>query len=140
MGERELTVVQPDFLRQANELQKDTKAKLIKALHLLAHDFRHPSLQCKKIQGAVNDVYECRVDQCFRLIYDITGATIRCWYVGDHDAALRFGQRLGPPRLAVEVDDMEIQGSKSPALEKYLVRGMDNSDWKTLSVRQLARV
>jgi mRNA-degrading endonuclease YafQ of YafQ-DinJ toxin-antitoxin module len=82
------------FLEAAAALDKAIKSKLIKAMWLLSEDFRHPSLQSKKIQGARADVFECRVDQNVRLVYDRMGARIRCWYVGSHDVAIMFGLRL----------------------------------------------
>lgn len=101
-------VVLPQFLISAAALQKDVKAKLVRILWMLSQDFRHPSLQCKKVQGARNEVYECRVDQGIRLVYDVVNGMLRCLYVGDHDDALRYAMRAVPQATVVEVDDVEV--------------------------------
>jgi mRNA-degrading endonuclease YafQ of YafQ-DinJ toxin-antitoxin module len=94
-----------DFLKCTTALPKDIKLKLLRILDLLSRDFRHPSLQCKKISGATANVYECRVDQQVRLVYDIAGSLLRCWYVGDHDIALRYGATMKSHHGGVSVDD-----------------------------------
>lgn len=101
-------VVSPRFLTAASTLSKDLKAALIKTLMLLAQDVRHPGLQCKKVQGRSGSVYECRVDQKVRLIYDISDGKIRCWYVGIHDAALRFATNHPISDEEVLVDDIMV--------------------------------
>lgn len=101
-------VVSPSFLAAAADLSKDVKAALIKTLMLLAQDVRHPSLQCKKVQGSHAAVYECRVDQKVRLIYDTKEGKIRCWYVGAHDVALRFATKY-TSKDEIVVDDIEVQ-------------------------------
>jgi hypothetical protein len=80
--------IEPDFLQAAAALPKETKVILLKVLRLLSDDFRHPSLQTKKVQSAKGSVFECRVDQGIRLIYDRFQGSLRCWYVGDHDTAI----------------------------------------------------
>jgi hypothetical protein len=53
-------------------------------------------LQLKKIQGAVrNDIYECRVDQFWRLILqDLGGMLFNLICVGAHDDAIDHGAAL----------------------------------------------
>lgn len=118
------------FLEAASALDKAIKSKLIKAMWLLSENFRHPSLQCKKIQGARTDVFECRVDQDVRLIYDCVGARIRCWYVGSHDVAIKYGTRLQVdqqpaviPATRVEDFRVEIIPSELTMLVGYLRSG-----------------
>ncbi len=72
-------VILPKFLERAAFLPKDAKSKLVKIMWLLSEDFRHPSLQTSKIQGAHATVYECRVDSNIRLIYDMINGALRCW-------------------------------------------------------------
>ncbi len=83
-----------DFLDAASALPKEIKSKLFKVLSYLASNVRHPSLQCKKIKGSKGSLYECRVDQQIRLIYDLSSQGIRCWYVGAHDMALKVGESM----------------------------------------------
>lgn len=118
------------FLETATALDKAIKSKLLKAMWLLSENFRHPSLQCKKIQGARADVFECRVDQDTRLIYDCIGTRIRCWYVGSHDIAIKFGMKLHvneptPLIPSTRVDDFQIKTipSELTSLVGYLRSG-----------------
>ena len=104
-------MVFPEFLSLAAELPKETKSKLFRVLRQLSIDHRHPGLQTKKIQGTKSDVFECRVDDTVRIIYDIAEAKLRCWFVGAHDAALRFGVRMGSKDMD-RIDD--IQASVIP--------------------------
>jgi hypothetical protein len=84
------------FAESAQRLPKDAKLKLTKAFSLLTKDPRHPSLQLKKIKGAVRpNVYECRLDQSWRVILQETGEmTFDLVYVGPHDEAISLGARL----------------------------------------------
>ena len=120
-------VALPFFLENAALLQKDTKSKLVRILWLLSQDFRHPSLQCKKVQGAKREVYECRVDQDFRLIYDIMGNMLRCWYVGKHDVALKYAQATSLSDTVVQVDDIVICSMTSDEIQvsQFLDEGIE---------------
>lgn len=84
------------FAESANRLPKEEKAKLPKVFALLTNNPRHPSLQVKKIQGALRqNVYECRLDQSWRIILQEIGEmTFDLVYVGAHDEALSYGARL----------------------------------------------
>jgi hypothetical protein len=108
MNAKTALVISRGFLVSAAALPKEVKSSLIKTLTLLVEDVRHPSLQCKKVNGARASVYECRVDQKVRLIYDVKGDTIRCWYVGLHDVALRFATKYSPATEFL-VDDIQVQ-------------------------------
>jgi hypothetical protein len=84
------------FAESANRLPKEAKVKLTKAFMLLANNPRHPSLQLKKIEGAVRkNVYECRLDQFWRIIVrEVGDMTYDLVYVGAHDEAIGYGARL----------------------------------------------
>lgn len=101
-------VVFPEFLSVAAELPKETKAKLFRVLRQLSANHRHPGLQTKKIQGSKADLFECRVDDSIRLIYDLAETNLRCWFVGAHDTALKFGVRMGNTGVKDHVDDIEV--------------------------------
>ena len=101
-------IMMPNVLDQANKLPKDIKSKLFRCLSLLSEDFRHPSLQCKKIKSNTQDVYECRIDKSYRLIYDLLNRSIRCWYVGDHDLAIKFGSNISYQQKTY-VEDFNVQ-------------------------------
>lgn len=97
----------PRCLQDAMSLSKDAKAKFIKTLRLLVEDFRHPSLQCKRVQGARVDLFECRIDQELRLLYDVSEGSIRCWHLGHHDSALLSGRTLRTDEQ-IMVDDIDL--------------------------------
>lgn len=84
------------FARSANQLPKEAKVKLTKAFMLLTENPRHPSLQLKKIEGATRkNVYECRLDQFWRMILQETGEmTFDLVYVGRHDEAIIYGAQI----------------------------------------------
>ena len=105
-AKRSLTI-EPEFLHAASELPKNLKVTLMKVLRLLSEDVRHPSLQTKKVQSARGDMFECRVDQKIRLIYDNFQGTLRCWYVGEHDYTLAVAQKKYGTGSVI-VDDIEV--------------------------------
>ena len=84
------------FAEAATRLPKEVRAKLPKAFMLLANNPRHPSLQVKKIEGSARrNVYECRLDQSWRIILQEMGEmTFDLVYVGVHDEAINYGARL----------------------------------------------
>lgn len=84
------------FTESANRLPKEAKVKLPKVFMLLTNNPRHPSLQLKKIEGAARkDVYECRIDQFWRIVLrEIGKMTFDLVYAGAHDEAISYGARL----------------------------------------------
>lgn len=86
MPEVELT---DRFKKSYAELPDQIKKKVQKAIQLLAHDPRHPSLQTKPIQGA-KGLYEARADRAYRMTYErLPGDILRMRVVGKHDEALK---------------------------------------------------
>ncbi len=112
------------FAESANRLPKEEKAKLPKVFALLTNNPRHPSLQVKKIQGALRpNVYECRLDQSWRIVLQETGEmTFDLVYVGAHDEAISYGARLRESK-----SHYNTQMSVVERLESYL-----NGDDKAL--------
>ena len=102
-------MVLPEFLERAASLSKQSKSKLVRILHTLSKDYRHPSLQCKKVKGTKAFLYECRVDRGIRLIYDVGEGCLRCWYVGKHEQALGFATERSRKSQESIVDDIEIK-------------------------------
>ena len=129
-------MVQPGFLARASALSKSSKAKLIKILSYLAEDFRHPSLKCKKVKGNKNSVYECRLDKGMRVIYDIAGEVLRCWYVGEHDDALRFATNLSLEDSGILVDDIGPKefDQNIEILQEYLDHDVSFENFQTLEL------
>lgn len=100
------------FAESANRLPKEVRAKLPKAFMLLTDNPRHPSLQVKKIEGCGRpNVYECRLDQSWRIILQQMGEmTFDLVYVGAHDEAISYGARLR--------ESGESYGSDRPITER----------------------
>jgi len=111
--EKQSLMALPDFLEQAASLPKAAKSKLVKILWLLSKDTSHPSLRTKKVAGSRTGIFECRVDQGTRLVYDMTRGSLRCWYVGKHDAALKYATAIKRRKEGVAVDDIEIRATAS---------------------------
>lgn len=86
-----------DFAKSAESLPKEIRAKLPKVFLLLISDPKHPSLQVKKIQGAKRkDIYECRVDQSYRMIIrDLGEMKYDLVAIGEHDKTLSLGMSVG---------------------------------------------
>jgi mRNA interferase RelE/StbE len=77
------------FAEAASHLSKEARAKLPKALKLLAEDPRHPGLQTKKIQGLPErEIFEARLDQRIRFTFQLQGDLILLRNIDDHDACL----------------------------------------------------
>ena len=77
------------FAEAASRLSKEARAKLPKALKLLAEDPRHPSLQTKKIQGlSEHEIFEARLDQKIHFSFQVQGDFIILRNIDDHDACL----------------------------------------------------
>ncbi len=77
------------FAEAAARLSKEFRAKLPKALMLLAEDPRHPGLQTKKIQGLGDrEIFEARLDQRIRFTFQIQGDVLILRNIDDRDACL----------------------------------------------------
>jgi mRNA-degrading endonuclease RelE of RelBE toxin-antitoxin system len=78
------------FRKHFARLPKDIQKKVIKAIHLLAEDPRHPSLQTKPIEGAPG-IFEARIDQQrYRMTYSrLPGDVLQLRVVGKHDETLK---------------------------------------------------
>lgn len=82
-------VYTPRFAEAATRLSKEARAKLPKALRLLAEDYRHPGLQAKKIQGLCErEVFEARLDQKIRFTFQVQGDVLILRNIDDHDTCL----------------------------------------------------
>ena len=125
------------FAESANCLPKETRAKLPKAFMLLTSNPRHPSLQLKKIKGAIrSNVYECRLDRSWRLVLQEMGdMNFDLVYVGAHDEAISYGARLRErgPRYDSSVSIVE-------RLESYLAGDDQALEFVTLTPGDLARL
>lgn len=76
------------FRKSYQHLPPPAQRKVEKQLKFLAEDWRHPSLQVKRIQGT-KDLWEARVDVQYRMSFEIAGNTIYLRVVGNHDEVLR---------------------------------------------------
>ena len=77
------------FAEAASRLPKEARAKLPKALKLLAEDPRHPGLQTKKIQGLGDrEIFEARLDQKIRFTFQVQGNVLILRNIDEHDACI----------------------------------------------------
>ncbi len=77
------------FAEAASRLPKEARAKLPKALNLLADNPRHPGLQTKKIQGLGDrEFFEARLDQKVRFTLQVQGEVLILRNIDEHDACL----------------------------------------------------
>lgn len=109
------------FARAANRLPKEARVKLLKVFMLLTQDPRHPSLQLKKVQGAARaDIYECRVDQFWRLIVqNDDGMSFQLVDVGPHDDVIARGAQVREARPGYAPTDTSARAS-ADAVAAYL--------------------
>jgi mRNA-degrading endonuclease RelE of RelBE toxin-antitoxin system len=90
-------IVHPRFVEDAAALEKPQQAKLWKQLRSFLRNPNHPSLGRKLVQGASERIWEFRVDNCYRVIYQERQDQIPVLLaVGKHDEALRFAERWRP--------------------------------------------
>ena len=62
------------FRKQYQNLSAEHQAKFDKQLAFLLSNLRHPSLRAKKYDET-NDIWQARVDDGYRLYFQITGET-----------------------------------------------------------------
>lgn len=125
------------FAESANRLPKEAKAKLPKVFMLLTNNPRHPSLQVKKIEGAVRtNVYECRLDQSWRIILQELGEmTFDLVYVGAHDEAISYGARLREASVYYGSDVSSLE-----RLNSYLAGDEQALEFTTVTLSDLERL
>ena len=76
------------FHKSYRHLPQSIQRKVDKQLNLLVANFRHPSLQVKRIKGA-SGVWEARVDLHYRMTFETAGDAVFLRVVGNHDDVLR---------------------------------------------------
>ena len=76
------------FEKAYRALPHDQQAVVDTHLRLLAQNWRHPSLQTKKLQGTKH-IWAIRLSRDLRLTFEPTKAGVLLWNVGHHDPALR---------------------------------------------------
>ena len=84
------------FLRSASELQKEQANKLCKALLLFYRNPKHPSLNFEKLSGRAAAMHSIRVDNSYRVILQGGSTMTMFHFVGTHDEAYRFAERITP--------------------------------------------
>jgi len=124
------------FAESANRLPKEARAKLPKVFMLLTSNPRHPSLQLKKIKGATRpNVYECRIDQSWRLILQgMDGMDFDLLYVGAHNEAISYGVQLREP-TAYYGESMPI----AERLRSYLAGNDEALEFMSVTADELGR-
>ncbi len=76
------------FQRAYAELSDEDAEQVKKAIRLLVHDPRHPSLHVKKMQGT-QDIWEARASRSLRMTFEMHGDLLILRNVGAHDQTLK---------------------------------------------------
>lgn len=76
------------FKKSYKSLPENIQAKIDRQLETLEANFRHPSLHTKKIKGS-SGIWEARVDDFYRMTFEIIDDTIYMRVVGNHDEVLK---------------------------------------------------
>ena len=79
-------VFTPKFKKQYQKLPLNIQNKFTKQLKLLTENYRHPSLQTKKMGGI--DHFEARIDLHYRFTFEIKQDNITFITIGPHDVGL----------------------------------------------------
>jgi mRNA-degrading endonuclease RelE of RelBE toxin-antitoxin system len=112
-------IVHPRFVESAAALQKPQQTRLWKQLDLLVKNPDHPSLGRKLVKGARERVWEIRLDQSYRVIYEERNEQIPfLLLVANHDEALRFAQGWMRQALPQREIEMPLRSPRaSPSIE-----------------------
>ncbi|MBI4669276.1 MAG: cytotoxin [Elusimicrobia bacterium] len=76
------------FDRSFFKISTHVQNKFYKAIDLLLHNPRHPSLGVRKMPGT-EAIFECRIDIHHRFTFQIESSTYILRNIGSHDAAYR---------------------------------------------------
>lgn len=76
------------FERAYRTLSPEEQAAVDTHLRLMEQNWRHPSLQTKKLQGT-RDIWAIRISRDLRLTFEPTKAGVSLRNVGHHDPTLR---------------------------------------------------
>ena len=76
------------FQKRYQKLPVAIQDKVDRQIGQLTANFKHPSLHTKKIKGK-EEIWEVRVDDFYRLTFEIVEDTIFMRVVGNHDDVLK---------------------------------------------------
>lgn len=76
----------PKFKKQYKKLPFNIQNKFTKQLKLLEENYRHPSLQTRKMGDA--DYFEARVDLHYRFRFEVAEDGLNFITIGPHDVGL----------------------------------------------------
>lgn len=74
------------FKKQYKKLPANIQRKFIKQLQFLLSNYRHPSLQTRKMEGI--DRFEARIDIHYRFTFELDEKNIILRTIGPHDEGL----------------------------------------------------
>jgi addiction module RelE/StbE family toxin len=76
------------FKKKYRKLPAAIQDKVDRQIEQLSNNFKHPSLHTKKIKG-IDGIWEVRVDDFYRLTFEIVEDTVFLRVVGNHDDVLK---------------------------------------------------
>lgn len=78
------------FVKDFKKLgSKEEQKRIIRALELMGHDIRHPSLRVKRIQGT-ESLWEVSASMGLRIVFEMTEDAIYLYRCGHHDILNRL--------------------------------------------------
>jgi len=89
-------IVEASFLEAAYQTPKETARKIWKALNLLSSNPQHPGLHLENLKGNASGLQSVRVDDKYRIIISPNHSTPTLLYVGLHDDAYAFAEKVYP--------------------------------------------
>ncbi|MDD2717415.1 MAG: type II toxin-antitoxin system mRNA interferase toxin, RelE/StbE family [Candidatus Wallbacteria bacterium] len=76
------------FRKLFRNLPDNIQKKAEKQIKVLSQNIKHPSLQTKKIKGT-DGIWEARVDDSYRMTFEIIEDSIYLRVIGSHDESLK---------------------------------------------------
>ena len=76
------------FLDSYDKLPVEQRLRVQRAVDRLGNDWRHPSLQVKRVRGLAG-VWEARASLSLRITFEMDGDTIVLRNVGSHDKTIK---------------------------------------------------
>ncbi len=81
---RRAILIPPHIWDELDSYEKNLQAKFIKAFRLMSKDLGHPSLHIEIIKQHGQGLYRARIDQRFRVHFELKGGFYAILAVGPH--------------------------------------------------------
>jgi len=114
-----MLVMSEEFAAELDSYEDDLKAQVVRRLHQLVENPRHPSLNAHRLEAHPGK-WEFYVNAGYRVIYDREGGETRLWKLGNHEIIDRvqyatFSPHTAFRRVELEEAPVQVQASKTYA-------------------------